>query len=115
PPLETARAEFSDLTTEAPREWRRIGEGKAGAAGEYRFDLGGRFPVDRVRFELPQPNTIAQVELLSRERTDQPWRPVTRGVIYRLRQGGGEIASPEIAIGTNADREWLLRVDQRGG
>ena len=115
PPLETARAEFSDLTMEAPREWGRIGEGKAGAAGEYRFDLGGRFPVDRVRFELPQPNTIAQVELLSRERADQPWRPVTRGVIYRLRQGGGEVASPEISIGTNADREWLLRVDQRGG
>jgi hypothetical protein len=25
------------------------------------------------------------------------------------------VASPEISIGTNADREWLLRVDQRGG
>jgi hypothetical protein len=115
PALETARGELAEQTTEAPREWGRMGEGKAGEAGEYRFDLGGRFPVDRVRFDLPQPNTIAQVELLSRERADQPWRPVARSVVYRLRQGGGEVASPEISIGTNADRHWLLKVDQRGG
>lgn len=115
PALETAQGELAERTSEAPREWGRVGEGKIGEAGEYLFDLGGRFPVDRLRFDLPQPNTIAQVELLARERADQPWRPVTRGVIYRLRQGGGEVTSPDLSIGANADRHWLLKVDQRGG
>ena len=115
PVLDAARVEFTDRMTEAPREWAKKGEGKEGQSGEYLFDLGGRFPVDRVRFELPQPNTIAQVELLSRERADQPWRPVAHSALYRLRQGGGEVTSPEIGVGTNADRYWLLRVDQRGG
>jgi hypothetical protein len=115
PVLETARGELAGRTTEAPREWGRIGEGKSAQAGEYVFDLAGRFPVDRVRFELPQPNTIVQVEILTREQADQPWRPVTRGVIYRLRQGGGEVTSPDASVSANADRHWLLRVDQRGG
>jgi hypothetical protein len=115
PALETARGEFAERTSEAPREWSRIGEGKPGQPGEYVFDLGGRFPVDRVRFELPQPNTIVQVEILTRERADQSWRHVTRGVIYRLRQGGSEVSSPDMAFSTNTDPHWLLRVDQRGG
>jgi hypothetical protein len=55
------------------------------------------------------------VELLARDRADQPWRFVTRGVAYRLRQGGGEIASPELTLGPTTDRYWLLRIDQRGG
>ena len=115
PALETARGELAERTTEAPREWGRIGEGKPARPGEYVFDLGGRFPVDRVRFEVPQPNTIVQVEILTREQADQPWRPVARGVVYRLRQGGSEVTSPDASVSANADRHWLLRVDQRGG
>jgi hypothetical protein len=115
PVLETARGELAERTTEAPRERGRIGEGRPAQAGEYVFDLGGRFPVDRVRFELPQPNTIVQVEILTREQADQPWRPVTRSVMYRLRQGGGEVTSPDVSVSANTDRHWLLRVDQRGG
>jgi hypothetical protein len=40
---------------------------------------------------------------------------VARGIAYRLRQEGAEIASPELSFAPNADRYWLLRVDMRGG
>ena len=70
---------------------------------------------DRVRVQLPQPNTVVQIELLVRDKTEQPWRSVTRGVAYRLRKGDSEITSPELAVGVTTDRYWLLRADQRGG
>jgi len=87
----------------------------AGKAGDYAFDTQGVFPADRLRLELPQANTVAQVQLFSRARADREWRPVTRATVYRLRRDGVEITSPELSIGEDAERYWLLRVDQRGG
>ena len=115
PELESARGELAEKTVEAPREWTRIESGKGEKPGEYVFDLRGHYPVDRVRFDLPEPNTVVQVELLTRDKADQGWRQAVRGVVYRLRQGGSEIASPELVVSIIPDRYWLLRVDQRGG
>lgn len=97
------------------REWLAADAVKGDKPGEYVFDLGGRFPADRARFELPQPNTVAQVALLVRDKADQPWRPVARGTVYRLRQGGSEITSPDLTFAAAPERYWLLRVDARGG
>lgn len=115
PDLVSARGELAAQFIEAPREWEKAAAGKGEKPGEFVFDLQGHFPVDRVRLDLPEPNTVVQVELLARDRADQPWRFVVRGVAYRLRQSGGEIASPELMLATTTDRYWLLRIDQRGG
>ena len=115
PELISARAEPASQAVEANREWEKAAAAKGEKPGEFVFDLQGHFPVDRVRLDLPEPNTVVQVELLARNRADQPWRFVARGVAYRLRQGGGEIASPELTLGTTTDRYWLLRIDTRGG
>lgn len=115
--LGALRAELGDdRTPDAVRQWEAVaGSAVAGKAGDYAFDTEGVFPADRVRFELPQANTVVQVQLFSRARGDAPWRPVTRGIAYRLRRDGTEISSPEFAIGGDPDRYWLLRVDQKGG
>jgi len=114
--LGALHAEPGDARVEAARQWEPVaGRPHSGKPGEYGFDAQGQLPADRVRFELPQPNTVVQVELLSRARGDAPWRPATRAVAYRLRRDGNEISSPDLAIGENADRHWLLRVDQKGG
>ena len=115
PELASARGEPVEKTVEAAREWTQAEPAKGEKPGDYLFDLRGRHPVDRVRLHLPEPNTVAQVELLARDRSDTPWRAVTRGVAYRLRRDGDEIASPELSVGVTTDRYWLLRVDQRGG
>ena len=115
PELASARGEPADKTVDAPREWAQVKAAKGEKPGEYAFDLRGHYPVDRVRFDLPESNTIVQVELLARDKADLPWRVIARGVAYRLRQDGSEIASPELAVGATTDRYWLLRVDQRGG
>lgn len=115
PELESAHGELAEKTVEAPREWARTEAAKGEKPGEYGFDLRGHYPVDRVRFDLPEPNTVAQVELLTRDKADQGWRQAARGVVYRLRQGGSEITSPDLIVSIVPDRFWLLRVDQRGG
>jgi hypothetical protein len=115
PELASAGGELVEKTVEAAREWVLAEPSKGEKPGEYLFDLRGRHPVDRVRLHLPEPNTVAQLELLARDKSDAPWRMVTRGVAYRLRRDGGEITSPELSVGVTTDRYWLLRVDQRGG
>jgi hypothetical protein len=114
PELTGVRAELLEKFVEVPREWTFVQSGKGAKSGEYVFDTGGHFPVDRVRLHLPEPNTVVQVELLARDKADQPWRHVAQGVVYRLRKGDVEIGSPELTA-VASDRYWLLRVDQKGG
>lgn len=116
-PLELTRVQVRTGGTmqEPERAWKDVQSAAGDKPGEYLFDLGGRFPVERVRVGLPQDNTVARVELLSRLNLNQEWRTVTSAVVYRLTQQGQPIASPELAVAPNGDRYWLLRVDQKGG
>ena len=98
------------------RVWQKInGAAVAGQAGEYRYDLGGPFPFDRLRVDLPQLNSLVQLQILSRAKSDEPWRLKTRATAYRLRGDETEVSSPEIALTNVGERYWLLRVDQKGG
>ncbi len=114
--LGALRAEPGEARIDVARQWETVaGRSVADKTGDYAFDTQAVFPVDRVRFELPQANTLVQVQLFSRARSDTAWRPVSRGTAYRLRRDGAEVSNPDIAISENADRYWLLRVDQKGG
>lgn len=115
PELTAASGELAEKYIEAPREWNKLAAGKVEKTGEYVFDSKGQFPIDRLRLDLPEPNTIAQVEVLVRDKAEQPWRSVTRGVAYRLRQAGGEVVSPDMHVGGLSERWWMIRIDQRGG
>jgi hypothetical protein len=115
PELASASGEPVDKTTEAAREWFLAESAKGEKAGEYLFDLRGHQPIDRVRLHLPDPNTVVQVELLARDKSEQPWRTITRGVAYRLRRDGSELTNADLPVGVTTHRYWLLRVDQRGG
>jgi hypothetical protein len=116
-PLELTRVmvRTGDVFLEPERVWKDVQPASGEKPGEYTFDLGGQFPVERIRFSLPQDNTIARVELLSRQDPRHEWRLVTSTVVYRLMQHGRQVASPDLAIATNSDRYWMMRVDQKGG
>jgi hypothetical protein len=86
------------------------------AGREYVFDLGGQFPVDRLRFSCRRPIASLRSKVLARTRASDAWRRVavsTRLPAGRGRSGGGE-SGPAVSL-TVTDRYWLLRVDQRGG
>jgi hypothetical protein len=100
---------------EPERRWKTLPVVAGTGAGEYVVDLGGRLPMDRLRIDLPEPNTLAAIEVLARQRAEDPWQLVTRAVAYRLTRAGMEAVSPPIALARSGAREWLLRVDQKGG
>lgn len=114
--LKEVRLELPADPWQPTRDWLGVaGAHDAKRAGEYTFDTGGHFPVDRLRFSLPQQNTVAQGRLFARERAEAAWQPVTSFVLYRLLRDGREFLNPEVIIPADSRRYWMLKVDQRGG
>lgn len=98
------------------RGWRENVMTRAGSeAGEYRFETGGAYPVDRITFALPQANTVVRAAVYSRPDAQAPWREVARGVLFRLAQGASEQRNVPLELAPDADREWRLVVDARNG
>ncbi len=87
----------------------------SGKPGEYLFDLGAHLPVDRLDLELPEINTVAQVDYYARRAEHEPWRHVSRAGVYRLQATANELRSPPLEISADASRFWKVVVDPRGG
>jgi len=112
----TALAVPATRIVASPRVWQDVtGLSVSGRTGDYNYDLGGHFVFDRLRVELPQVNSLVQLQILSRAATSEEWRPVARAVVYRLRERDTEVTSPEIIVPSNGERYWLLRIDPKGG
>jgi hypothetical protein len=84
-------------------------------AGEFEYDLGARVPVDRINLELPDINTVVEVELLSRARTVDTWHTVRRCGFYRLKSDGTDLRNGPVAVPLSMDTHWLVRADPRRG
>ena len=98
------------------RAWKEVAATPVtGKSDDYEFDLGGRFPLDRLSFGLPQENTVVPVQIFSRAKPEDKWMPVARTVLYRLKQNGRELASAAVPIGMNSHRYWKLSVDAASG
>jgi hypothetical protein len=85
------------------------------APREFEYDLGALLPIDRVNLELPDTNTVVEVELLSKVRSADAWHTVRRSGFYRLKSEGEELRNGPVPVGYNTDRHWLLRTDPKGG
>jgi hypothetical protein len=82
--------------------------------GEIAFDLGVRVPVDRINLELPERNSIVQIELLSRSSRAVPWQSIGKHGFYRLETRNGEMENGAVPISPSLHRYWLARVDRHG-
>ena len=108
-------AQFADAAADTPRAWLRF-EGATGVKpGEYVFELPQSLPVDRLRFELPQQNTVVSASLAAQDRPGGPERAVTSAVLYRMEHRGEKLVNPDLQIAATAEKRWVLRVDARGG
>ena len=81
--------------------------------GEYAYDLPPGAPIDRLRLQLPQPNSVVPATLSTRSRSEDPWRSIGNHTVYRLQQDGVEFTNPDIAA--SPTHRLLLRIDNRGG
>ncbi|WP_429301601.1 DUF3999 domain-containing protein [Paraburkholderia sp. GAS199] len=101
---------------DAQREWREGVVARSGPKpGEYYFSTGGPYPVDRLRLNLPQPNTVAPAVVYSRASLDAPWRQVGSATLYRLHNGDVEQSNPPLELKADVDRQWRVVVDTRNG
>ena len=104
-----------DGFAESPRAWLRVQATAGPKPGEYVFELPTSLPVDRLRFELPQENTVASSVLVAQPKPGAPERVVTSGVLYRMEHRGQKLANPDLEITPTTEPRLLLRVDSRGG
>lgn len=105
-------AERRTAQPDAPRTRTRVAaKAVAGKPGEYEYDLGGHFPVDRLSLALPEENSLARVAFDARESPGVEWRPQTAGTVYRLRvEGAPDLESAPLSVATCRCRFWRLRI-----
>ncbi|MDR2244292.1 MAG: DUF3999 domain-containing protein [Burkholderiales bacterium] len=96
------------------RYWREKLPGQMLPDGQVIFDTGGVFPVDRLRFHLPRPNTVVPVKLYSRADENASWQLICRETLYRLQGPDGVEETPEIRVASNRDRFWSMVVESDG-
>ncbi len=113
--VQAAGAERAQLA-DSRREWREGIVAQAGPkAGEYFFSTGGPYPVDRLRLDLPQPNTVAPAVVYSRGELGGAWREVSSATLFRLHNGAVEQNNPSLQLTPDTDRHWRVVVDTRNG
>nr|WP_256737460.1 DUF3999 domain-containing protein [Pseudomonas sp. dw_358] len=107
----------SDLS-KAPAEslsWSDPLSGRSDKPNEYIWQLPVPLAVERVKFIVQQPNTLAPVAVYGRSDANGSWQPLQNGLLYRLSQSGQDFVQDQMAMPGQVVRQILLQVDDRGG
>jgi len=123
PELAGVQGEFAERIVDAPRQWREAaGNADHAHPGDYVFDIGGSFPVDRVTLVMPDANTVAPAQVYAAEINAQDRAGaqdafffVGSTVFYRVREEGSETVNPPLAIALAARRRFKVHVDPQTG
>jgi hypothetical protein len=99
----------------APLTWSTDLPPSSVKAGEYTWELPLALPLQRIRVELAQANTLAPVSLAGRYEGKVQWQSLARGLLYRLPQDGKEVLHDELELYGAPVRHLRLQVDERGG
>jgi len=99
----------------APLSWSAELSPSSAKAGEYRWDLPLALPLQRVRVELAEANTLAPVSVAGRREGQVQWQPLARGLLYRLPQDGQEVLQDELELRGAPVQQLRVQVDERGG
>ena len=116
-PLTGVTATLRSPQADLPRtHTRATGTATAGRVGEYQYDLGGHFPVDRLSLALVEQNSLARVVYEARESPDTDFRRQAEGTVYRLRvEGAPELTNQALPVAPCRCRYWRVRVLAPGG
>ena len=121
--------EFGSRPLDPTREWRTVaGSAVADREGEYQYDLGGAFPVDRLAVDLSATNSVVPAAIFARDAPAEAWQPVGTSVFYRIAQppaeaakgtvvavAANDVTSPPFVVDGRPHRYWMLRLDPRAG
>jgi hypothetical protein len=68
-----------------------------------------------LQINLPQTNTITNVTISVRNKTNEPWTYLTNSGLYNMTQQGNTLTNPDIALSTTTARYWQLQFNQAHG
>lgn len=99
----------------APLVWSEPMPAQTSAEGQYQWQLPLSLPLERLRIELQQSNTLAPLRFEARSSDQGAWRQLTSGVLYRLPEAGREVVNDELSLPGWPVRQLRVQVDARGG
>lgn len=99
----------------APLVWSEPMPAQTSAEGQYQWQLPLSLPLERLRIELQQSNTLAPLRFEARSSDQGAWRQLISGVLYRLPEAGREVVNDELNLPGWPVRQLRVQVDARGG
>ena len=99
----------------APLVWSEPMPAQTKAEGQYQWQLPLSLPLERLRVELEQSNTLAPLRFEARSSDQGAWRQLISGVLYRLPEAGREVVDDELNLPGWPLRQLRVQVDARGG
>ncbi|WP_426142263.1 DUF3999 domain-containing protein [Pseudomonas sp. DWP3-1-2] len=100
---------------EVPLTWSSPVSGSVEKPGVYLWQLPTGLPVERLKFDIAQANSLAPGTLFGRRNGQDPWQPVSSGLLYRLTQNGQDVVQDELLLPGRRVSQLRLEVDERGG
>ncbi|HOY69603.1 MAG TPA: DUF3999 domain-containing protein [Methylotenera sp.] len=79
------------------------------------FEAQGRYPVQYLRVELPQLNTVTSARFYVRNKLSEPWQYLTTSSLYRIEKDGKLRANPDVQLNTTIARYWRMQFDEANG
>lgn len=95
--------------------WSPLISGVVEQPNEYIWQLPTDLPVERVKVDITQDNSLAPGTLYGRLDAGQEWQVISNGLLYRLTQNNGEIVQDQLQLTGHKVRQLKLVVDDRGG
>lgn len=99
----------------APLVWSQPLSASRSPDGEYQWQLPLALPLERLKVELSQANSLAPIRVSGRNEAKGAWRPLAQGLLYRLPENGAEIRQDELQLPGWPVQQLRLQVDPRGG
>jgi hypothetical protein len=121
PAITAARVSTIHSTSVAPMLWSNPIAPLQSRENTYEYSLPGSMPLEQVRINLPQANTLVPIEIqqfnedTSRHRRAGSWGAIKQSVVYRLQSPQGDVTSPDIVLNWPALQRLRLAVDTRSG
>jgi hypothetical protein len=98
-----------------PLSWSPAIAGRTEKSGVYTWALPVALPIERMKVDLQQANSLAPATLYGRRDASAPWRQINDGLLYRLTQNGQDVTQNEIELPGDVVQQLKLEVDERGG
>lgn len=98
-----------------PLSWSPPLAGTTEKPGVYVWQLPVGMPLERMKIDIAQPNSLAPATVYGRRDANQPWRMIDSALFYRLTQNGQDVVRDELELPGLEIRQLKMEVDDRGG